>query len=196
MDETNERQQQDARQQVQGQDTGGEQTPGGRAMTFDQWLDSDPTYRSEFDRRCGKASQTAVANARVKWEQEQADSQDEAKKLAKMTEAQRERYRLDRDREAFAAERAAFAAEQMRVSVGAELQRRGLDAGFAKHLAAGTAEESSANLEEFQGIWNAAISSAVSGRMRGEVPPTEPKRQQEQEDPFLSGFSGQIKRKG
>lgn len=182
---------QDPETSEEGKDSG-----GNGAMTFDQWLDAEPAYRSEFDRRCGKASQTAVANARVKWEQEQADSQDEAKKLAKMTEAQRERYRLDRDREAFAAERAAFAAEQMRVSVGAELQRRGLDAGFAKYLAAGTAEESNANLEEFQGIWNAAISSAVSGRMRGEVPPTEPKRQQEQEDPFLSGFSGQIKRKG
>ena len=85
---------------------------GSGGMTFDQWLDSNPTYRSEFDRRMTKGVQTARAN----WEQEQADNQDEAKKLAKMTEAQRERYQLDKDKEAFARQQAQFAAEQMRVA--------------------------------------------------------------------------------
>lgn len=149
---------------------GDSQNPGGAELTFDQMLDSNPAYRSEFDRRTGKAVQTA----RSKWEQAQAEEQDEAKKLEKMTAAQRERYQLDKDRAAFDAQRASFAAEQMRVTVGAELQKRGLDASFAKYLSGKTAEESTANLEEFEGIWNKAISAAVNGRMRGTEPPKEP----------------------
>ena len=134
-------------------------------------LDSNPAYRSEFDRRTGKAVQTARSN----WEQAQAEEQDEAKKLEKMTAAQRERYQLDKDRAAFDAQKASFAAEQMRVTVGAELQKRGLDASFAKYLSGKTAEESTANLEEFEGIWNKAISAAVTDRMRGEGAPKDPK---------------------
>ncbi len=57
-------------QQQEDQQTGeGEQNSAGRGMTFDEWLDSDPALRSEFDRRNTKAVQTA----RSKWEQEQAD---------------------------------------------------------------------------------------------------------------------------
>ena len=138
---------------------GDNQNPGGAELTF------------EFDRRTGKAVQTA----RSKWEQAQAEEQDEAKKLEKMTAAQRERYQLDKDRAAFDAQKASFAAEQMRVTVGAELQKRGLDASFAKYLSGKTAEESTANLEEFEGIWNKAISAAVNGRMRGEGAPKDPK---------------------
>ena len=119
---------------------GDSQNPGGAELTFDQMLDSNPAYRSEFDRR-----------------------------------AQRERYQLDKDRAAFDAQKASFAAEQMRVTVGAELQKRGLDASFAKYLSGKTAEESTANLEEFEGIWNKAISAAVNGRMRGEGAPKDPK---------------------
>ena len=128
---------------------GDSQNPGGAELTFDQMLDSNPAYRSEFDRRNVKAVETA----RKKWEAAQIEEQDEAKKLEKMTAAQRERYQLDKDRAAFDAQRASFAAEQMRVTVGAELQKRGLDASFAKYLSGKTAEESTANPEEFEGAY-------------------------------------------
>lgn len=148
---------------------GTENGAGNGTATFDQMLQNG--YQAEFDRRISKAINTA----RTRWEQEQADEQDEAKKLAKMNEAQRERYQLDKDKAAFAAQQAAFAAQQMQVSVGAELQKRGLDAGFAKYLSGKTAEESTANLDEFESLWNKAISGAVNSRMRGEGAPKDPK---------------------
>lgn len=143
---------------------------GSEGMTFDQWLDSNPAFRSEFDRRNTKAVQTA----RDKWERDQAEEQDEAKKLSKMSEAQRERYQLDKDKKAFAAQQAQFAAEQMRVTVGAELQKRGLSAEFARFLAGKTAEESSANLDAFQALWDKGHAEQVKAQMRGQ-PPREPK---------------------
>lgn len=150
---------------------GDNQNPGGAELTFDQMLDSNPAYRSEFDRRNNKAVETA----RKRWETAQAEEQDEAKRLEKMTAAQRERYQLDKDKAAFDAQKATFAAEQMRVTVGAELQKRGLDASFAKYLSGKTAEESTANLTEFESIWNKAISAAVTDKMRGEGAPKAPK---------------------
>lgn len=142
---------------------------GAGAVSFDELLKQG--YQGEFDRRVSKALATAKAN----WEREQAQAQDESKRLEKMTAAQRERWQLDRDKADFEQKKAAFAAEQMRVTVGAELQKRGLDAGFAKYLSGRTAEESTANLDEFQALWNQAISAAVTARMRGKSAPEEPK---------------------
>lgn len=156
---------------------------GSEGMTFDQWLDSNPAFRSEFDRRNTKAVQTA----RARWEQDQAEEQDEAKKLSKMTEAQRERYQLDKEKKAFAAQQAQFAARQMRVSVGAELQKRGLDAGMAKWITGKDADTSMANLDEFEAAFRAAVQSGVNEAMRGKTPPKEPGRSGE--DPFLAGFN-------
>ena len=168
MDEETRNTEQAAQNTPDGTQAGAENANGAGAVSFDDMLKSG--YQAEFDRRVSKA----LSTARSKWEQEQADNADEAKRLEKMTAAQREQYQLNKDKEAFAKQKAAFAAEQMRVSVGAELQKRGLDAGFAKYLSGKTAEESTANLDEFEGIWNKAISAAVNGRMRGDGAPKEP----------------------
>lgn len=146
---------------------GGSGTP-----SFDEWLDSNPAYRSEFDRRVTKG----VNTARAKWEREQTEAQDEATKLARMTAAQKERYQLDKDKAAFAAQQAQFQRQQLEVQMGRDLQSRGMDAGFAQWLTGADAEASAANLKAFEALWNAAISSAVTGRMRGTTPPKEPDR--------------------
>lgn len=154
------------------QETGGsdEHTGGNEPLTFDQWLDSNPAYRSEFDRRNTKAVQTA----RTKWEQEQAENQDEATKLANMTAAQREKYQLNKDREKLDAERAAFQRQQLEVQTGAQLQGMGYDAGFAKYLTGADAEATSANLTVFDGLMQAYKAGAVKSQMRGQGAPKEP----------------------
>ena len=58
----------------------------------------------------------------------------------------------------------------MQVSVGAELQKRGLDASFARYLSGKTAEESKANLDEFEQVFRAAVQAGVQAAMRGKAP--------------------------
>lgn len=161
---------------------------GGSGMTFDEMLDSNPAWRSEFDRRNTKAVQTA----RAKWQQEQVDSLDEAKRLSRMTEAQRERYQLDKDRAAFARQQAEFAAQQMEVSVGAELQKRGLSAEFAPYLAGKDAEESAQRIDTFERLWNQAHAERIKEQMRGDKPPREPASQNLSREQIKNLSTGEI----
>ena len=170
-DETNTQpiEQTETQEQSVPENTPGKQNgAGNKTPSFDDLLKSG--HQAEFDRRVSKAIATAKAN----WEKAQAEEQNEATKLARMTDAERERYQLDKDRKAFAEEQAKFAAEQMKVSVGAELQKRGLDATFARYLAGKTAEESKANLDEFEQVFRAAVQAGVNTALRGKGAPREP----------------------
>ncbi len=176
-------------EQAPAQTPEGENNSGGSGLTFDQWLDSNPAYRSEFDRRNTKAVQTA----RTKWEQEQAENLTEAERLEKMSKTQREQYQLDKDRRQFESERAAFQRQQLEVQTGAQLQGMGYDAGFAKYLTGRDAEATSANLTAFDGLMRAYRAGAVNDQMRGGTPPRDAGQHEEAPDPFLMGFMGQKK---
>jgi hypothetical protein len=171
-EETNipQEQQEQQEQSVPENTPGNQNGAGNETPSFDDLLKNG--HQAEFDRRVSKAIATAKAN----WEKAQAEEQDEATKLARMTAAERERYQLDKDRKAFAEEQAKFAAQQMQVSVGAELQKRGLDASFARYLAGKTAEESKANLDEFEQVFRSAVRSGVQAAMRGKGTPREPEQ--------------------
>ena len=151
---------------------GGNPNPdGGRApeepLTFDQLLASNRDYQSEFDRKVTQA----LTKARQTWDREQAENMDEAKRLEKMTATERAQYQLSKDKATLEQERAAFARERLQVSVGAELQKRGLSADFAVYLTGSDAETSKANIDTFESMWKSSLSDAVNGRMRSSAPP-------------------------
>ena len=102
---------------------------------------------------------------------DQAENRDEAKRLEKMTATERAQYQLSKDKATLEQERAAFARERLQVSVGAELQKRGLSADFAAYLTGNDAETSKANIDAFETLWKASLSDAVNGRMRSDAPP-------------------------
>ncbi len=64
-------------------------------LTFEEILE-DEQYRSAFDKKITKATDTAVKNARLKWDEEQKTKQAEADKLAKMDEEQKKSYEVDK----------------------------------------------------------------------------------------------------
>lgn len=114
-----------------------------------------------------KAMSNALENAKTKWQKEQLDAADESKKLERMTAAEREKYQLEKDKADFEKKRADFEHSQLEVSVGAELQKRGLSANFAKYLTADNAETSKANIDAFEKLFNTAVSGAVNTRLKG-----------------------------
>ena len=110
-------------------DTGANSDGGNDTPTFDDLL-KDKKFQSEFDSRVSKA----LATARAKWEENAKEQADEAKKLSNMNKEERERYNLDKDRQAFEQEKAAFAKKQLETAVAAELLQRKLPAQFAAFL--------------------------------------------------------------
>lgn len=66
-----------------------------KPKTLQELLDSDKNYKSEFDSKITKATETAVKNAKVIWEKEQADKVAESQKLAQMDEIQKKDYEID-----------------------------------------------------------------------------------------------------
>lgn len=143
-----------------------------KSRDFEKLLNDNRDYRTEFDRRLNQAVETAKLN----WEQKQRADRDEAARLAGMNEAQRREYQLERERAALEADKAAFARQQLQVTVGTELQKRGLSAEFAPWLTGDDAESSQANINRFEAMWNASITAAVNTRMRADTPPRDPKK--------------------
>lgn len=158
---------------------------GSDGMTFDQMLDSNPAFRAEFDRRNTKA----VNTARTNWEREQADSQDEAKKLSRMTDAERRAYQLEQGEKQLAQRMAEFDHRQLVVQTGEELGRRGLPSSMAKWLAGKDADTTKANIDAYEQDFRAAVQDGVNGAMRGRTPPSEPRKPTPASRESLKGMS-------
>ena len=161
--------------------TEGEQNPVGgtepsgdelkQPVSFDELLNNNKDYQSAFDRKVSQA----LATAKKKWEQQHQEELDEATKLEKMNETQRKEYQLSKDRAALDAERAEFARQRLQVSVGTELQKRGLSAEFAPYLTGEDSESSQAAIDAFENLWKSSLATAVNDRMRSDVLPKDPK---------------------
>lgn len=137
---------------------------------FEALLREDRDYQSAYDRKVSQA----LATARANWER---DRQGEEDRLRQAMEAQLEE-RLTQERAGLAAQQQAFDARLRQVAVAEALQQRGMDARFAPWITGESEEESARRVEEFTALFQAALSQAVSGRMRGGEAPREPERPQ------------------
>ena len=159
---------------------------GSETPTFDELLSSNKEYQSAFDAKIT----SALNKARKKWEQQQADEADEAKKLAKMSESEREKYQLSKEKSEFEQEKAKFEQERLKTAVGTELLNRNLPTAFAEFLTGTDADHSKANIDAFEKAFHSAVATAKEKAMQGK---TVPKDQQEPsgkpQDDFLKGFN-------
>ena len=117
---------------------------------------------SMADQRVSKALETA----RAKWEQEATQQQDEAKKLEKMTAAEREKYEFQKEKSAFEQQRAEFEHK----SLAMEAAKQMLDAGLPDLSAYITGKDAAetaqniANVTKLLGAWKqTALQQAMGG---------------------------------
>lgn len=74
---------------------GNEGDQGASGNTFENFL-KDGKNQAEFDRRVSKAIETALGNAKVKWQEDADQKAEEAAKVAKMNAEQKQQYELDK----------------------------------------------------------------------------------------------------
>lgn len=131
---------------------------------------SHPALKSVLDSRIGTATNTALANARARWEAEQNENLSEAEKLAKMTKEERERYQFKKEQERFTAERSKFEHEKLVVEAAKELTGKGIDAALASFVVGKDADTTKQNLEVFEKAYSSAVEAAVEGKLKGTTP--------------------------
>lgn len=124
--------------------------------------------RSDADRRVTQAVQTA----RTRWTEEAAHQQTEAEKLAKMTEAERQRYSFDQEKAAFQKEKEKFQHDQLVLETARQMTAAGLP-DLADFVTGATAEETNANLTSLTEKLTAWRGQQVQAAMRGTVTPSD-----------------------
>lgn len=146
----------------------GESTEGNgnnSELTFTQ-ADFEKRLQSETDKRVTEALNTQ----RAKLEEEFANRQKEAERLAKLSAEEREKETRQKEREKLDAERAAFERERLVFEVGKQLAKEGLDPNFAEFLAGESAEASAENIKAFKAAFKKAVEAGVTERL-GSKPP-------------------------
>lgn len=74
---------------------GNEESQGTSGNTFEDFL-KDGKNQAEFDRRVNKAIETALGNAKAKWQEDADQKAEEAAKVAKMNAEQKQQYELEK----------------------------------------------------------------------------------------------------
>ena len=132
-------------------------------------LMNHPSVRQRVQSVSDSRVTQALATAKQKWEAEQSENLDEAARLAKMTETERAKYQLQKDREALEAERAKFNHSQLVLETAKQMTAAGLP-DLAEYVTGADAEATKANLQTVTGILSAWKQEQLNSVMRGAPP--------------------------
>lgn len=106
-----------------------------------------------------------VKNKKKKWQKELEQEKNEAARLAKLSEQERQEALLDKDKEKFEQEKAQFRKEQLFVEKGKQLAAEGMPADFANRVVGETAEEILEDVKLLRSEWDAAVEAEVNKRL-------------------------------
>lgn len=153
------------------QGNGGEQETSGNA--FEDFL-KDGKNQAEFDRRVNKAIETALGNAKAKWQEDADQKAEEAAKVAKMNAEQKQQYELEKLQE----ENKRLLEEATRNELGRNavgvLTEKGIEATQdALDFVVGTDEaDTNARIDKLVKIVESQLKKAEIARATGTTPKT------------------------
>ena len=144
---------------------------GDGTLSFDDFL-SQKGNQAEFDRRVQKAIDTAVSNAKSKWQAIHDDKLSEAEKLAKMTSEEKSAYRMSQLEKEVAEFKKKEAISQMTSTARNMLSDEGINVpdSLISHLVTADAEETKKAVEEFAELFKNAVQDAVKDKLKGKPP--------------------------
>lgn len=129
--------------------------------------------QSETDKRVTEALKTSRSNWEKEYDQRVKKERDEATRLAKMNEDERQKE-MDKKREAdLAARERALNLKEMENEAMRILGQKDLPVVFARQLLGETAEDIQSNITSFEKAWNAELDKRVAEKLRGKVPPAD-----------------------
>lgn len=147
---------------------GGE--PGGSGnTTFDDFL-KEGGNQAEFDRRVQQAINTAVSNAREKWQLMTDDKVSEAEKLAKMNKEEKAEYLRQKKDKELSDREATITKRELMAEAKNTLTEKKLPIGLADVLNYSDAESCNKSIEAVEKAFQEAVEAAVQERLKGGEP--------------------------
>lgn len=148
---------------------GGGAGGGGKPQSFDDFLKTG-SNQAEFDRRLQKAIDTAVSNAREKWQILADDRVSEAEKLAKMTAQEKAEYLAGKHEKELSEREAAITKRELTAEAKNTLADKKIPQELAAILDYTSADTVKTSIETVEKAFNAAVEAAVSERLKGSDP--------------------------
>lgn len=139
-------------------------------------VETETFTKEQVDKMLQQESDRRVNQARAKFEKEfeekLATEKSEAEKLANMTQEERFKSEIEKERLQFQEERKQFNRERLEHQAIKEMAASSLPVEFSSYLMsnADTAEEVSENIKSFTKTWTSAIEKAVEERLKGSTP--------------------------
>ncbi|EOT33309.1 DUF4355 domain-containing protein [Lactococcus garvieae] len=110
-----------------------------------------------------------VKSKRSRWQKELEEEKNEAARLAKLSEEERQQALIQKEKDDFEQEKAAFRQEQLLVEKGKQLQEIGIPSAFAARIQGNTAEEAIKDVKSFKAEWDKALEAAVNEKLKASV---------------------------
>lgn len=110
-----------------------------------------------------------VRSKRSRWQKELEEEKNEAARLAKLSEEERQQALIQKEKDDFEQEKAAFRQEQLLVEKGKQLQEIGIPSAFAARIQGNTAEEAIKDVKSFKAEWDKALEAAVNEKLKASV---------------------------
>lgn len=106
-----------------------------------------------------------VKSKKSRWQKELEEEKNEAARLAKLSEKDRQEALIQKQKDDFEREKAEFRKEQLFVEKGKQLTANGMPADFADRVTGETAEEILDDVKALRDEWDKAIEAKVNERL-------------------------------
>ncbi len=147
---------------------GGGNDPGDQTPNFNvDELDEEQlaAIKEKFGFKDDKDVDSIIKNKKSRWQKELEEQKNEAARLAKLSEEDRQKALIQKEKEEFEKEREEFRKEQLYVEKGKQLTAQGIPADFAHRIAGDTAEEILEDVKAFRAEWDKAVEAKVNERL-------------------------------
>lgn len=159
---------------VNGEETqGNEGDQGTSGNTFEDFL-KDGKNQAEFDRRVNKAIETALGNAKVKWQEDADQKAEEAAKVAKMNAEQKQQYDMDKLKEENERLKAESVKNQLSRNASVVLAEKGIEATqeVLDFIVGADETDTNARIDTLMKIVESQLKKAEIARATGSTPKT------------------------
>ncbi|RDG21316.1 DUF4355 domain-containing protein [Lactococcus cremoris] len=127
------------------------------------------TIKEKFGLKDDTDVDSIVKSKRSRWQKELEEEKNEAARLAKLSEEERQQALIQKEKDDFEQEKATFRQEQLLVEKGKQLQEIGIPSAFAARIQGNTAEEAIKDVKSFKAEWDKALEAAVNEKLKASV---------------------------